>query len=151
MSEAVRGKGSKFFLGADDTTALTAANYITRVKSIGAYSSEYNLIDVEAELDATHEEKMPGLWKALAIDIGGNFRVGADDNLGFKAIQAAHATQKRVKFGVSRPSGLDGFGGMCYVNKLEVSEATNEGVMTWTAQVTTTGEVTTFTEPTDAE
>lgn len=151
MSEAVRGKGSKFFLGADDTTALTSSNYITRVKSIGAYTSEYNMIDVEAELDATHEEVMPGLWKKLTVDVAGNFRVGTDDNQGFRAMQAAHATQARVKFGVARPSGLDGFGGLCYVNKLEVSEATNEGVMTWTAQVTTTGEVTEFTEPTDAE
>ena len=149
MSEAVRGKGSKFFLGADDTTPIVKTDYITRVKSIGAYTSEYNLIDVEAELDATHEEVMPGLWKKLSIDVAGNFRVGTEENKGFKAMQAAHAAQKRVLFGVSRPSGLDGFGGMCYVNKLEVSEATNEGVMTWTAQVTTTGEVTKFVEPTE--
>lgn len=147
MSEAVRGQGSKFFLGSDDTTALTAANFITHVKNIGAFSSEYNMIDVEAELDATHEEKIPGLWKSITIDISGNFRVGSEENAGFQAVQTAHATQSRVLYGVSRPSDIDGFGGMCYVNKLEVSEAVNEGVMTWTAQVTTTGEYTVFTEP----
>lgn len=147
MSEAVRGKGSKFYMGQDDTTELTSSDYITRVKNIGAFSSEYNLIDVEAELDAEYEEKMPGLKKAVAISLSGNFRVGADENKGYKAVLAAHQSQARVKFGIVRPSGLNGIGGLCYINKCEISEATNEGVMTWTAEATTTGPISSFTEP----
>lgn len=148
MSEAVRGQGSKFYMGADDTTELTADNFITRVKSIGAFASEYNLIDVEPELDAEYEEKMPGLKKSVAISLSGNFRVGEDENKGYKAVLAAHQAQARVKFGVVRPSGLSGIGGLCYINKCEVSEVANEGVMTWTAEATTTGPITSFTEPT---
>lgn len=147
MNEAVRGKGSKFYLGADATAELTSANFVTRVKNIGAFAKEFNLIDVEPELDATHEEKMPGLKKSVAISLSGNFRTG-DDNLGYKLVEAANDSQKLVKFGIVRPSGLNGIGGYCYVNKLEISEATNEGVMTWTAEATTSGAFSAFTEPT---
>lgn len=149
MSEAVKGKGSKFYLGSDDTTELTVNNYVTRVTNIGAFSSEYNLIDIAPELNAEYEEKLPGLKKSVAISLTGNFRIGENENKGYTLIKTANANQKLVKFGVVRPSGLDGIGGVGYVNKLEVSEATNEGVMTWTAEFTTSGAITSFTEPTN--
>ena len=147
MNEAVRGQGSKFYLGSNATSELTSANYVTRVTNIGEFAKEFNLIDVDPELDTQYEEKLAGLKKSVAISLSGNFRKG-EDNLGYKLMQAANDSQALVKFGIVRPSGLDGFGGYCYVNKLAISEATNEGLMKWTAEATTSGPITAFTEPT---
>lgn len=150
MNEAVRGLGSKFYLGSDATSELTSANYVTRVKNIGGFAKEFNVISVDPELDSTHEEVIAGLKKAVKLTITGNFRNG-EDNLGYKLISNAHDTQKLVKFGIVRPSGLTGIGGYCLVNKIEDGEISNEGVMSWSAEITTSGGFTAFTEPTSTE
>lgn len=146
MGEAVRGKGSKLYLGTDNSTPLATNNLIGHVTNIGAFANEYNMIDVDAELTSEYEEKIAGLKKAVTIAVSGNFR--GSDNAGYTVLKTVHEAQSLVKFGIVRPSGLDGVGGSCYVNKLEISEATNEGVYKWNAELTTSGARTSFTEPT---
>lgn len=147
MNEAIRGKGSKLYMGTDNTTELTKENYVSHVTNIGAFSNEFNLIDVDAELDAEYEEKIAGLKNVVTISLTGNFRQGESENEGYKVLKANHDAQKLVKFGIVRPGVLDGVGGSCLVNQVEVTEATNEGLMQWNATLTTSGPRVAFTEP----
>lgn len=150
MGEAIRGKNSKLYLGTDNTTALTVNDLVGHLTNIGAFADEYNTIDVDAELTSEYEEKIPGLKKSVTISLSGNFRTGTNENAGYEKLKTVHEAQSLVKFGIVRPSGLDGVGGSCYVNKCEVTEATNEGVYKWNAELTTSGPRSAFVEPTAA-
>ena len=142
MATYITGKGSKFYLGKDKVTALTEADYVTRLTNIGENISEYNMIDIEAELDATTQSKIAGLTLANEFEVTGNLTV--EDNAGYEILKSAHESKKAVKYGITRPEGIDGIGGECFINRISISEATNEGVMTYTATVTTSGDVELF-------
>lgn len=148
MGEASLGKGSKLYMGTDNTTELTLANKIGHVTNIGAFANEYNMVDVDPELDAEYEEKVPGLKTSVTITVSGNFRTGTNENAGYEVLKTNWNSQALVKFGIVRPNDIEGVGGSCYVNKCEITEATREGVYKWNAELTTSGPRTTFTEPT---
>ena len=143
MSDYILGVGSKFYLGLDATTALTESDYVTNLTNLGALASEYNMIDVEPELDATTQERVPGLKTAPTFTVTGNLKSDSD-NEGYNRLKTVHDSKTKVKFGIARPGGLDGIGGLCYVSKIEIGEATNEGVYTYSADIATTGELSLF-------
>lgn len=134
-----------FFLGGDAVATIVAEDLVAHVKTLGGVTKERNIIDIEPELDSTTEEKMAGMKKAVTFTVEGNFRAG-QDNLGYDKIVSAYEAGRAVKFGVAKSTGY-GFGGLCLVGKVEDSDATVEGQMTWTAEITTTGELEKFVVP----
>lgn len=150
MSDYILGRGSKFYLGTDATTPLTGADYVTHMTNLGELASEFNMIDVEPELDATTQERIPGLKLAPTFTVTGNLKTDSN-NEGYNRLKIANDTQAKVKFGIARPGGLDGIGGYCYVNRLVISEATNEGVYTYSADIATSGDLELFELETEPE
>lgn len=146
MGEAIRGKDSKLYMGTDNTTELKVADKIGYVTILGAFADERNVINVDLMLDSDDEEVLLGAKKVVTFDVTGLFRT--DENAGYTTLKTNWQNGTSVKFGIVRPSGLPGVGGSCFVNKLEVSEATNEGLYKWVATLTTSGPRSVFTEPT---
>lgn len=146
MSDYVLGKGSELYLGADATTELVLADKVGNLTNIGEIVDERNVIDVDLPLDADTQEVVLGAKLKSTFTVTGLLK-DTDDNDGYEILKTAYNGGKPVKFGIVRPGGLVGVGGLCVVHKVAVGEATNEGLYTFSADITTTGAKSVFTKP----
>ena len=146
MGEFVKGKGSELYVGlaAGFGYVFTEADKVANITSISEVASEFNVLEVEPSLDADTQEKIPGLRVAPVITVTGNLKT---DKAGYSQLKAAHTLQGLVRFGIARPGTLDGVEGDCFISKLTISEAKNEGLYTFTADLTTSGTLSPFVKP----
>lgn len=145
MGDYILGKGSELYLGADATTELVLEDKVSNLTTIGEITKERNVIDVDLTLDAEEQEVVLGAKLKATFTVTGVLK--DDVNVGYEKLNTAYEGGKKVKFGVVRPDGLPGVGGLCVVHKLAIGEATNEGVQTYSADITTTGARSVFTKP----